>query len=111
MRGFRGSAGKDVADEEAVMVTVAWLLPPRDPTVQATPASELATLQVKVTLVGRKLSTGFRVRVVVPVPPGAIDRVLGEALRLKSGVPVLKTKTFDQAAVPVLVGSRACTCQ
>ena len=85
-------------------------MPPRSPTVQLTPESEL--VQLKVTLPGRKLSIGVKVSVDVPLAPGAMVKVLGEALRLKSGVPVLNTKTFDHAAVPPLVeGSRACTCQ
>jgi dUTPase len=99
-RGFRGNAGYAVAAVEAVRVTVIVLLPPSSPTEQVTPARVAATLQVKVALFVTKLSMGVRVRVVVLVPPGAIDNELGEALRLKSGVPVLKTKAFDQAAVP-----------
>jgi hypothetical protein len=101
-----------VAEEEAVRLTVAWLLPPRVPTVQATPASELLGVQLKVTLFGRKPSRGVKVRMDVPIPPGEMITVLGETPRLKSGVPVLKVKTPDQAAVPLLVeGFWACTCQ
>jgi hypothetical protein len=92
------------------MVTLAVLLV-RVPTEQVTAASVLATLQVNVGL-PVKLLMGVKVSVDVPLAPGAIVKVLGEALRLKSGVLVLKAKTLDQAAVAMLGGgSMACTCQ
>ena len=76
------------------MVTVAVLLL-RAPTEQATPESVLEALQVKVTL-AEKLLMGVKVSVDVPLPPGAIVRVLGEALSKKSAGEVVKLDTADQ---------------
>ena len=92
------------------MVTVAVLLPPRGPTVQVTPASELEALQVRFG-VAEKLLMGVKVRVDVPLFPGEIARVLGEALSEKSGLPVVKLDTLDQNAFWPLPEGRACTSQ
>jgi hypothetical protein len=93
------------------MVTVAVLLPPRVLTVQVTPANELEALQLKLTL-PEKLLIGVKVSVDVPLLPGLIVKVLGEALREKSGPPPVKLDTLDQAAIwPLPGGARACTSQ
>jgi hypothetical protein len=109
-RGFRGSAGKFDAEDEAVIVTVAVLLLLRAPTEQVTPASVLATLQDKVTL-PEKLLIGVKVSVDVPLVPGFIVKVLGEALSEKSGAAVVKLETLDQVPYTPLEEHKACTCQ
>ncbi len=92
------------------MVTVAVLLV-RVPTAQVTPASVLATLQVKVG-VAEKLLIGVKVSVDVPLAPGAIVKVLGVALSEKSGAPLVKLDTPDQNAFwPLPEGAKACTSQ
>lgn len=91
------------------MVIVAALLL-RIPTVQVTPASELEALQVKVG-VAEKLLMGVKVSVDVPLVPGAIVNVLGEALSEKLAAPVVKLDTVDQSAFWPLTEGRACTSQ
>ena len=92
------------------MVTVAVLLL-RVPTEQVTPASALEALQVKVG-VAEKLLIGVRVRVDVPLVPGAMVRLLGAALREKSDAAVAKLETLDHAPLwPLPDGARACTSQ
>lgn len=92
------------------MVTVAALLV-MVPTVQVTPASVLATLQEKVGMV-EKLLIGVKVSVDVPLAPGLIVKVVGDALREKSGAAVVKLATLDQAAFwPLPEGAWACTSQ
>jgi hypothetical protein len=81
------------------------------PTVQVTPASVLATLQEKVGMV-EKLLIGVKVSVDVPLAPGLIVKVVGDALREKSGAAVVKLATLDQAAFwPLPEGAWACTSQ
>jgi hypothetical protein len=92
------------------MVTVAVLLL-RVPTAQITPASPLDTLQDGVTA-AEKLLVGVKVRVDVPLVPGAIVKVLGEALSEKLATPVVKLDTPDQGVFrPLPEGARACTSQ
>jgi len=92
------------------MVTVAALLL-RVPTAQVTPASVLTTEQVKLG-VAEKLLTGVKVSVDVPLAPGLIVKLLGEALSEKPEAPVVKLDTLDQAAFwPLPEGARACTSQ
>jgi hypothetical protein len=80
------------------MVTVAvLLLVLYVPTEQVTPASELEALQVKVG-VAENLLTGVKVSVDVPLVPGVIVTVLGEALSEKPAAPVVKLDTVDHAA-------------
>ena len=107
---FFCGAGKFDAEDEAVIVTVAVLLLLRAPTEQVTPASVLPTLQDKVTL-PEKLLTGVKVSVDVPLLPGFIVKVLGEALSEKSGTTVVKLETLDQAPYTPLEEDKACTCQ
>jgi hypothetical protein len=93
------------------MVTVTVLLLLRAPTEQVTPPSELEALQVKVG-VAEKLLIGVRVRVDVPLVPGAMVRLLGAALREKSDATVAKLETLDHAPLwPLPDGARACTSQ
>ena len=94
------------------MVTVAVsLLGLYVPTEHVTPASELEAIQVKVG-VAEKLLIGVKVSVAVPLAPGLIVRVLGEAPSEKSEAPVVKLNTLDHAAFwPLPEGARACTSQ
>lgn len=94
------------------MVTVAvLLLVLYGPTEQVTPASELEALQVKVG-VAEKLLIGDKVSVDVPLVPGLIVKLLGEALSEKSGGAVVKLSTLDQAPFwPLPEGAKACTSQ
>ena len=80
------------------------------PTEQVTPASALATLQVKVG-VAEKLLMGVKVSVDDPPAPGAIVSALGEALSEKSEAPVVKLDALDQVPYTPLEEDRACTSQ
>jgi hypothetical protein len=107
-----GPIGRVSAVEDAVMVTVAALLALNDPTAQVTPASAAATLQVKVTPAGVRPLIGVSVSIDVALLPGAMVSVVGAAPSEKSGPIVLKIKTLDHAAAPLLEeGSIAWTCQ
>jgi hypothetical protein len=91
------------------MVTVAVLLVPTAVIAQVTPASELETEHVGVTLPA-KLLIEVKVSVDVPLPPGAIVKLLGEALSEKSPAGVMKLDTVDHAAI-WSDGATACTSQ
>jgi hypothetical protein len=82
------------AVEEAVMVTPRVLLPLRTPTEQVTPARELEGVHVYATN-PEKLLIAVKVRVDVPLPPGAIVTMVGEALKEKSPGAVVKLNTLD----------------
>jgi len=93
------------------MVIVAVLLLLRVPTEQVTPASELEAPQLKVG-VAEKLLIGVKVRVAVPLAPGATVRLLGAALSEKLDAAVAKLETLDHAPLwPLPDGARACTSQ
>ena len=98
-----------VAEEEAVTVIVAVLLL-SVPTEQVTPASELDAVHVKVG-VAVKLLIGVKVSVEVPLLPGLIVKLLGEALSEKSEAAVAKLYTLDHAPFWPPEGARACTSQ
>ena len=94
------------------MVTVAVLLLSSAPTEQVTPASVLETLQEKVTLFPESPLIGVKLSVDVALLPGLIVKVVGDALREKSGAAVVKLATLDQAAFwPLPEGAWACTSQ
>lgn len=95
---------------EAVMVTVRVLLVFSLPNVQVTPASVLATLQVKF-VVAEKLLIGVKVTVDVPLPPGAIVTLLGETVSEKSAAGVVKLAMLDQVPFWPLEAASACTSQ
>ena len=108
---FFCGAGKFDAEDEAVIVTVAVLLLLRAPTEQVTPASVLPTLQEKVTLLAERPFIGVKVIVDVPLAPGFIVKVLGEALSEKSGGTVVKLETADQVPYTPLEEAKVFTCQ
>lgn len=92
------------------MVTVAVLLLPKALTVQVTPASVLATVQVNVGL-PEKLLIGVSVSVDVPLFPGAMVRELGETPREKSAGIVVKLETLDHVPYTPLEADKPCTSQ
>ncbi len=108
-RGRRGNQGRVVAVEEAVTATVAALLV-KVPTEQVTPARELEAVQVNVG-VAEKLLIGIRVRVELPLAPGLIVKLLGEALSEKSEAAVAKVEMPDHVPSRPSEGARACTSQ
>jgi hypothetical protein len=92
------------------MVTVAVLLL-RVPTEHVTPASAPEAPQAKVG-VAEKLLIGVRVRVEVPLAPGAMVTLLGAALSEKLDAAVAKLETLDHAPLwPLPEPARACTAQ
>jgi hypothetical protein len=105
------SASKFDAEEEAVIVTVEVLFVSSAPSAQVTPASELETLQEKVTLLPESPLIGVKVSVDVALLPGVIVNVPGEALSEKSPGTVVKLKTLDQAPYTPLEEDKALTCQ
>ena len=109
-RSFCG-AGKFDAEDEAVIVTVAVLLLLRAPTEQVTPGSVLEALQEKLTLLPERLLIGVKVSVDVPLLPGFIVKLLGEALSEKSGTTLVKLETLDQVPYTPLEEDKAFTCQ
>jgi hypothetical protein len=108
---FFCGAGKFNAKDEAVIVTVAVLLLLRAPSEQVTPASVLLTLQEKVTLLAARPFIGVKVSVDMPLVPGLMVKVLGEALSEKSGGTVVKLETVDQVPYTPLEEDKAFTCQ
>jgi len=107
--GPRGNPGRVVAVEEAVTVTVAALLV-KVPTEQVTPARELDALQVNVG-VAAKLLIGVSVRLELPLEPGLMVKLLGEALSEKSEAMVAKVEMLDHVPSSPPDGARACTSQ
>ena len=94
-----------------MIVTVAVLFVSSAPSAQVTPASELETLQEKVTLLPESPLIGVKVSVDVALLPGVIVNVPGEALSEKSPGTVVKLKTLDQAPYTPLEEDKALTCQ
>lgn len=109
---FFGGVGKVVAEDAAVMVaTTVLLLVLNVPSKQVTPARVLETLQEKVML-PEKLLVSVRVTVDVPLYPGFIVKLLGEALSEKLPGTVVKLNTLDHGPFwPLPEAARACTSQ
>jgi hypothetical protein len=104
-----GNHGWVKAEEEAVTVIDAVLLL-KVPTEHVTPARELEAMQVK-SGVAVKLSIGVKVRVDVPLDPGLMVKLVGDALKEKSGAEVTKFEGLDHVPFCAPEGARACTCQ
>jgi hypothetical protein len=80
------------------------------PTLQVTPASVLAGVQENVGVPENPLRA-LKLTVELPLPPGAIVKLVGDALSEKSAIAAVKVEMPDQIPYTPVDEDNACTSQ